>query len=136
MIVLMNTATSSTDTWIAKNDGTVTDVATGLIWQQQDDGVTRIQTEALNYCQDLTLGNNANWRLPTIKELFSIVDHRNFGPRIDGNDFLNTVGLGYYWSSSDVVSDSDSTWVVNFYAGSVIPRLDDDSDYVYTRCVR
>jgi len=34
-----NVVNATTDTWFANDDGTVTDVATGLIWQQEDDDV-------------------------------------------------------------------------------------------------
>ncbi len=34
--------------------------------------------EALAYCEGLTLGDHSDWRLPTIKELNSIVDYGRF----------------------------------------------------------
>jgi len=56
-------------------DGTVTDSATNLMWQQADDGVARDWIEAISYCESLTLAGYDDWHLPTAKELQSIVDY-------------------------------------------------------------
>ncbi|MGP6086699.1 Lcl C-terminal domain-containing protein [Antarctobacter jejuensis] len=65
-------------------DGTVTDTATGLMWQQADDGTRREWAEALAYCEALELGGHADWRLPDSKALQSIVDYdRTSLPAID-----------------------------------------------------
>ena len=57
------------------NNGTISDTATGLMWQQADDGVSRDWKEALAYAEGLTLGGHSDWRLPNAKELQSIVDY-------------------------------------------------------------
>ncbi len=57
------------------NDGTISDQATGLMWQTADDGVARDWEEALAYAEALELGGYSDWRLPNIKELQSIVDY-------------------------------------------------------------
>lgn len=59
----------------ANGDGTVSDLATGLMWQQADDGVSRDWEEALGYAENLELAGHADWRLPNAKELQSIVDY-------------------------------------------------------------
>jgi hypothetical protein len=56
-------------------DGTVTDLATGLMWQRDDDGVARNWEEALSYAEELELAGYADWHLPSAKELQSIVDY-------------------------------------------------------------
>ncbi len=53
-------------------DGTTTDHATGLIWQQ-DMGVKITYYDALIKADTLTLGGHADWRVPTIKELYSLI---------------------------------------------------------------
>ena len=50
-------------------DGTVTDVATGLTWTQNDNGEAVDWGSALDYCEALSLGGSDAWRLPNIKEL-------------------------------------------------------------------
>ncbi|MFC4788204.1 DUF1566 domain-containing protein [Giesbergeria sinuosa] len=59
-------------------DGTVTDVATGLMWAQADSGVAKNWQDALAWVQTQNhanaLGYN-DWRMPNAKELQSIVDY-------------------------------------------------------------
>jgi len=57
------------------SDGTVTDEATGLMWQQADSGKGMNWEDALAYAEGLTLGGRSDWRLPDAKELQSIVDY-------------------------------------------------------------
>ncbi len=61
-------------------DGTVTDAATGLMWQQangeENPGDYQFDwRNALSYCEDLSLAGYDDWRLPDVKELQSIVDY-------------------------------------------------------------
>ena len=56
-------------------DGTVTDRATGLMWQKADSGKGLNWEQALAYAQKLKLAGNSDWRLPNAKELQSIVDY-------------------------------------------------------------
>jgi len=56
-------------------DGTVTDRATGLMWQQVDSGKTLNWQQALAYAEGLALAGHDDWRLPNAKELQSIVDY-------------------------------------------------------------
>ena len=53
-------------------DGTVNDLSSGLTWQQTDSVYALNWGGALNYCENLTLGGVEDWRLPDIKELFSL----------------------------------------------------------------
>ncbi|MDO6563193.1 DUF1566 domain-containing protein [Amphritea sp. 1_MG-2023] len=57
------------------NDGTVTDNATGLMWQQSDDGIRRNWQDSLAAAEASTLAGYNDWRLPNIKELQSIVKY-------------------------------------------------------------
>jgi hypothetical protein len=56
-------------------DGTVTDEATGLTWQQADSGKAMDWQQALAYAASLRAGGKTDWRLPNAKELQSIVDY-------------------------------------------------------------
>lgn len=53
-------------------NGTVNDLSSGLTWQQADSVYALNWGGALSYCENLTLGEADDWRLPDIKELFSI----------------------------------------------------------------
>src|SRR6185503_10559694 len=61
--------------FVNNGDGTVSDLATGLMWQQVDDGTDRDWKTALEYAEGLTLAGYTDWRLPDAKELQSIVDY-------------------------------------------------------------
>ena len=61
--------------FVDNGDGTITDNATGLMWQKADDGTARDWEESLKYAEDLELGGHSDWRLPDAKELQSIVDY-------------------------------------------------------------
>lgn len=59
-------------------DGTITDHATGLMWEQTDSGVGLNWLEALAWVQTQNATNYlgySDWRLPNAKELQSIVDY-------------------------------------------------------------
>jgi hypothetical protein len=60
---------------VDNGDGTVTDRATGLMWQKADSGKTMDWEQALAYAEGLTCGGHSDWRLPNAKELQSIVDY-------------------------------------------------------------
>lgn len=56
-------------------DGSITDLATGLVWQQTDSGSGLDREEALLYAEALTTAGCTDWRLPDAKELHSILDY-------------------------------------------------------------
>lgn len=101
--------------FVDNGDGTISDLATGLMWQKADDGTTRNWEEALEYCEDLMLAEHSDWRLPNAKELHSIVDYSRSpdasnSPAIDPlffcSSFENPDGnsnYGYYWTSSPLM---------------------------------
>ncbi|MBI5647749.1 MAG: DUF1566 domain-containing protein [Ignavibacteriae bacterium] len=66
--------------YVDNGDGTVTDRATGLMWQRADDGVARDWEQTLTYAEGLSLAGYNDWRLPNAKELQSIVDYTR-GPQ-------------------------------------------------------
>ncbi|MBK3515778.1 Lcl C-terminal domain-containing protein [Carboxylicivirga marina] len=61
--------------FVNNHDGTITDQATGLMWQQADDGIARNWEEALSYAENASIADHTDWRLPNAKELQSIVDY-------------------------------------------------------------
>lgn len=61
--------------FVDNGNGTVTDSATHLMWQQADDGEARNWLHSINYCEDLELGGHDDWHLPNAKELQSLVDY-------------------------------------------------------------
>lgn len=92
-------------------DGTVTDLNTGLTWQQEPDYTRMTFDEAKEYSENLKLGDYDDWRVPTIKELYSLanfdgelIPRGNSQPYIDTDyfDFQydHLLFAGQYWSST------------------------------------
>ncbi len=61
--------------FVDNGNQTITDQATGLMWQKSDNGTGVDWENALSYCESLNLSGYSNWRLPNAKELQSIVDY-------------------------------------------------------------
>ncbi len=61
--------------FIDNNDGTITDLATGLVWLKDDSGSGMTWKNALDWAEDLDAAGYSDWRLPDAKELQSIVDY-------------------------------------------------------------
>jgi len=59
-------------------DGTVTDLNTGLIWSKAVDKKKVSLTEAKKNAQRMVLGGYSDWRVPNIKELYSLIDFRGY----------------------------------------------------------
>src|SRR4030042_6403721 len=62
-------------TYVDNGDGTITDLKTGLMWQKTPDLVNKSTfDEAVAGAGTLNLAGYTDWRLPTIKELYSLID--------------------------------------------------------------
>lgn len=115
-------------------DGTVVDSGTGLVWQKVDSGSpTTSVAAASSYCDSLYLGFKADWRLPSVAELESLVDYSASSPYINSN-FGNT-GASSYWTFVTDNYVTSSTFVLNFGSGQ-ISYVNTSSGSARTRCVR
>jgi len=56
------------------------DPSTGLMWTAKDNGSDISWSNAMKYCQNLSLAGYSDWRLPTIDELQDIYDGSGFTP--------------------------------------------------------
>ncbi len=100
------------------NGDTITDNDTGLIWMKATAPDSMTWEDALSYCDTLTLAGESDWRLPTVKELQSIVDYESYNPTIDVVYFPDTEPV-WYWSSTSYFGHTDHAWAVYFYYGYV-----------------
>ncbi len=57
-------------------DGTVSDLTTGLMWSKAVNDEKISLADAENAALGLRLGGHGDWRVPTIKELYSLIDFR------------------------------------------------------------
>ena len=161
--LLRNTGGMITDRYKDNGNGTVTDIKTKLQWMQCSLGQTFSEgsnrlfqckgeaneytwEEALDIARAFSFADYSDWRLPTIKELNSlvycsngkIIQYKNDGyysietegarscksdsrgnfksPTIEQSVFPNTASG--YWSSSPSASNSNYAWGVYFDYGS------------------
>ncbi len=93
-------STGNTPSYTDNGDGTITDNVTGLIWQQSPDtngdgSITAIDKKsyanAVTYCQNLSYAGYTDWQLPTIKQLYSLIDFSGVDP--SGYSGTDTSGL-------------------------------------------
>jgi hypothetical protein len=110
---------------------TVTDNLTGLMWAKNANhaGSTKTWTEALTYCNDLTIDTYIDWHLPNRFELESLLDLAYFnpalsndagiGPQSGGSSSFTGVLLGGYWSSTTYADTTANAWNVYLNYGSV-----------------
>jgi len=132
-----------TNRFVVQSGGTVKDTLTSLVWQQDGSGtragcsgsgqLTCTWAEAQAYCSGLALGGYSDWRLPTVKELSSIVDFTVAGPAINQTAFPSTPA-DRFWTSSPYAGSSGNAWNVSFLLGDS-SSYDVGNDY-RVRCVR
>ena len=117
-------------------NGTVTDSNTGLMWQKAPASERYGWNEAMSYAENLTFAGYNDWRLPTIKELYSLINFNGnmltHTPYIDTDYFdfeYGDTSTGareidvQYWSSNKYVGKvmygSDGAFGVNFADGRI-----------------
>jgi hypothetical protein len=105
-------------------DGTVTDLVTGLMWQQ-DPGTQKLTyEEAVAGADTFRLAGYSDWRLPTIKELYSLINFNGTDP--------NPMSI----SESGLTPFIDTTWFVFHYGdGSQGERIIDSQYATLTKYV-
>ncbi len=88
---------------------------------------------ATTYCENLTLGGHADWRLPEQSELQGIVDYSATNPSIDTSVFSH-ISSSAYWSSATNDNHTHNAWFVNFNNGN--QNYNNKRNNFYVRCVR
>ncbi len=124
----------------------VKDNVTGLLWEGKPTTGPRANTLSFT-----NLGNNAandtsgyvamvnsaglcgytDWRLPTAKELQSIVDYGIAypGPTVDSAWFPNT-GNDNYWTSLPAIVNAGAAWTVDFDGASIVYNSRNTGNYI------
>ena len=98
------------------NDGTISDLITGLQWQQADAG-EQLWATGVDYCKALSLGGKKDWRLPYVHELFSLVNHQMNRPAMDTRIFTKSEAE-YWWAIEERVDNPSYAWAVNAGGGA------------------
>ena len=114
---------ASAATWI--------DPETGLEWQCKSPGRMNWHA-AQSYARSLSLSGKAHWRLPTAKELETLLDRTVYRPVMrEEIPFRDTLS---YWSSTTFGPDRNNAWIVMFDGAYVLSYYKTNEYHV--RCVR
>ena len=96
------------------SDGVVTDGITHLKWESRPRNAELTWEGAARYCESLELGGAADWRLPSVIELMSLIDFTQ-SPMIDNRVFSATSSP--YWTVQRG-TESGTYWTLSFRDGS------------------
>ncbi|MCI5124236.1 MAG: DUF1566 domain-containing protein [Candidatus Electrothrix sp. AR5] len=124
-------ASTPTSQFVDNNDGTVTDLKTGLMWRKCIAGVygnlcDKGSPARFTWQQALQrpgavndaggFAGHTDWRLPNIKELVSLIEEQCVHPAINLNRFPFP-DTGTVWSGSPYIFNLATAWAVNFSNG-------------------
>ena len=129
-------------------DNTVTDLKTGLMWQQCvsekhgelcNDGQQQTYSwqTALEYCKDLELAGHADWFLPNTRQLISILNYSGWTPAIDDTYFPWNGVYSIWWTSTFDEENIEKAYHIGFSgggSGQILSRKKSDRQFI--RCVR
>jgi formylglycine-generating enzyme required for sulfatase activity len=105
-------------------DLTVTDNLTGLEWIKAPHALpgnssSKSWNSAIDFCNSLVYAGKSDWRLPSRKELMSLIDYGRYSPALPaGNPFVG-VQNGYYWSGTSYANQTNYAWPVSMSEGSM-----------------
>ncbi|MCP5100634.1 MAG: DUF1566 domain-containing protein [Chloroflexi bacterium] len=98
--------------FVNNGNGTISDNATDLLWQQADSGTGYNFEEAMTYCESLTLGGYESWRLPNAKELQSIVDYGR------SPDTTNSAAIDALFSATAIANEAGETDYASYWSST------------------
>jgi hypothetical protein len=111
---------------------TVSDTQTGLTWQRILDPGSYTRANAITVCGSLSLAGGG-WRMPSIKELQTLIDTSRLDPSIDTTAFPNTP-MTDFWAETGRAGSTTDAWAVLFSDGYVLSHP--VSELHRIRCVR
>jgi hypothetical protein len=116
--------------------GVVIDRATGLAWSQNASPATFPMSwaEAFEYIDHLNRSRHCgvnNWRLPSRRELFTLISHRCINPALpEGHPFID-IFSGYYWTASPCRRLADQAWYIHLGGGRIYRGMKANSYMVW-----
>lgn len=119
------------------------DASTGLIWQVPIETRKFTHRGANRYCQRLELGGYSDWRVPTMKELQSILTKNGYknensrsGKSYIKRDLLEstTVKYQWFWTNTIYSKNRSKAWHIDFANNKILQHYTSSESYV--RCVK
>lgn len=120
--------------WQAAGE-TVRDLETGLIWEKTPDPTVYDLAGAVLACQDLLLDGVGGFRVPTLRELFSLVDEVG-AHGVDESYFARGAGNRFWTSTARVGSTTEQMVVDVAFKGSNDWQAKTDLTQTRVRCVK
>jgi len=127
------------NTFIDNGNATISDSATGLTWTQQDSQIGLNWPDGINYCENLSLADQDDWRLPNAKELQSIVDYSR-SPQTSNSAAIDpifetsaisdeggSINYPYFWSSTTHITAAGLTEGVYIAFGEALGWMANNS---------
>src|SRR4030095_3534511 len=98
----------------------VLDRETGLFWERSPSTTPLSWSSAQNHCIELTTGGRMGWRLPTLQELFSLMDPSVpiLNIRLPSGHPFSNVQPANYWSATSLSGTDNGAWGVRFIGSS------------------
>ena len=98
--------------FIVHGDGTISDIKTGLMWAEKDNGGNIYWEKAGAYCRNYSGGGHTDWRLPTREELASLYapEKRKRHGYNNINEFINISSCCLWASEFRGSSEGDGAY--------------------------
>ena len=113
----------------AHGDGTVTDLVTGLTWAAAASAPVAFE-DAARLAAESRLGGHADWRVPTIRELYSLMDFRGgfTGDPATSRPYIDTTVFRFAYAAGSGLGDAAGgrrpidvqEWTATRYVGRTV----------------
>lgn len=119
------------DRFTYKNKETVADSLLALEWLRTIPANTYTLPDTVGWCNKVN-ASGGGWRMPTLRQLSSIIDRTKLAGTVDGAIFGGSESA--IWSYTLSAGDPAYAWVVDFSNGTISPQ--EIFSYASLRCVR
>jgi hypothetical protein len=126
--------------YINADDGTIVDMATGLMWEKSPDNQPINLRGAIEYAKNLELGGYNDWRLPTMEELqyitnIYLTERKRNAAKMSNNATMSSGAIcnvfdtisGHFWVMTPQYTKIGK-WM---YANTVKYRFNSGNNYFY-----
>ena len=132
LVVMMSGLTFANAEILQFKSGVAIDTNTKLMWQNNNDAIDlKIQPNwhgAVEYCENLSLAQFDDWKLPDRHTLKTL--------HLKKNSLQLDYILYHYWSYSSEADNLEWAWCVDIHDNDPDQNRHKDDGYAHVRCVR